>query len=172
MTLSVVLFDYSVSTEAVISIKLWQSSYCKWPYCDYSDYYSTQGEECNTFMECIYGIRMRLESRSVSAIKMQWYTWHSMKWTGSWMTSCIRHGHICLGLLIHAPCYLALLHLLPKIPMQSLTAMFEKKSVETEHLGMFPISSVQVILHKLLCETILCLGDILFWWVNYYLQRA
>ncbi len=39
------------------------------------------------------------------------------------------------------------------------------------HWGMFPISSVQVIPHKLPRKTIIRLGDVLFWLVNYYLQR-
>ena len=42
----------------------------------------------------------------------------------------------------------------------------------SNHLGMFPISSVQVILHKLPRKTILRLGDVLFSLVNHYLQRA
>ncbi len=42
----------------------------------------------------------------------------------------------------------------------------------TCHWRMFPISSVQVIPNILPCKTMLRLGDILFWLVNYYLQRC
>ncbi len=35
-------------------------------------------------------------------------------------------------------------------------------TLEAGHLGMFPMSSEHVILHKLPCKTILRLGDVLF----------